>query len=81
MASGTPVLTSNVTSLPEVGGRAPIYFDPRNPEEIGSKIAAVMSDPPLRQRMAQLGLERAQDFHPTVVSRMVDDFWSEVAHV
>lgn len=81
MATGTPVLTSNVTSLPEVGGRAPIYFDPQNPVEIGSAIAAVMADSSLRQRMAQLGLERGQDFHPAVVSRMVDDFWHEVAHV
>jgi glycosyltransferase involved in cell wall biosynthesis len=81
MATGTPVLTSNVTSLPEVGGPAPFYFDPRDPADIASAIDAVMKDPLLRRRMAGLGLERAQDFHPAVVSKLVDDFWLEVAQV
>jgi glycosyltransferase involved in cell wall biosynthesis len=81
MATGTPVLTSNVTSLPEVGASAPFYFDPRNPADIGSAIAAVMSDPSLQRTMVTLGLQRAQDFHPSVVSNLVDDFWREVAHV
>jgi len=81
MATGTPVLTSNVTSLPEVGGPAPCYFDPRKPEEIGSAIGAVMSDSSLQKSMAILGLQRAQNFHPSVVSKLVDDFWREVAHV
>jgi glycosyltransferase involved in cell wall biosynthesis len=81
MATGTPVLTSNVTSLPEVGGPAPFYFDPRKPAAIGSAIAAVMTDSSLQRRMASLGLERAQDFHPSVISKLVDDFWHEVAHV
>jgi glycosyltransferase involved in cell wall biosynthesis len=81
MATGTPVLTSSVTSLPEVGGAAPMYFDPHRPAEIGSTIAAVMTDPSLQRRMARLGLQRAQNFHPSIVSKLVDDFWSEVAHV
>jgi glycosyltransferase involved in cell wall biosynthesis len=81
MATGTPVLTSNVTSLPEVGGAAAVYFDPRSPAGIGSAIADVMTDSSLRQRMANLGWKRAQDFHPTIVSRLVDDLWQEVAHV
>jgi glycosyltransferase involved in cell wall biosynthesis len=81
MATGSPVLTSNLTSLPEVGGPAPFYFDPHKPAEIGSAINTVMNDPSLRQSMASLGLLRAQDFHPSVVSKLVDDFWREVAHV
>jgi glycosyltransferase involved in cell wall biosynthesis len=81
MATGTPVLTSNVTSLPEVGGAAPFYFDPHRPAEIGSAIAKVMTDSSLQQSMATLGLERAQDFHPSVISKLVDNFWHEVAHV
>jgi hypothetical protein len=64
-----------------VGGPAPFYFDPRKPAEIGSAIHSVMNDPSLQQRMASLGLLRAQDFHPSVVSKLVDDFWREVAHM
>jgi glycosyltransferase involved in cell wall biosynthesis len=80
MATGAPVLTSNVTSLPEVGGPAPFYFDPRNPAEIGSAVHSVMNDLPLQRTMATLGLQRAQNFHPTLVSKLVDDFWRDVAH-
>jgi glycosyltransferase involved in cell wall biosynthesis len=81
MATSTPVLTSNVTSLPEVGGVAPFYFDPRKTNEIGSAIATVMEDSSLQRRMATRGRERALDFHPSVVSKLVDDFWREIAQV
>jgi glycosyltransferase involved in cell wall biosynthesis len=81
MASGTPALASNVTSLPEVGGNAPYYFDPLDSGEIGSAIAAVVGDDSLQQHMASLGIKRARSFHPSVVSKLVDDFWREVAHV
>ena len=81
MATGTPVLTSNSTALPEVGGPAPFFFDPHQTAEIGSSIATVMSDSFLRQRMTDLGLQRAKDFHPSRVSKLVDEFWREVAYV
>jgi glycosyltransferase involved in cell wall biosynthesis len=81
MATGTPVLTSNVTSLPEVGGSAPAYFNPHEPAQIGSAIAAVMEDAQRRRTMADLGLRRAQVYHPGVVAQLVQDFWREVAHV
>jgi hypothetical protein len=58
-----------------------LYFDPREPADIGSAIDAVMNDSSMQQRMATLGLRRAQDFHPSVVSKLVDEFWREVAHV
>jgi glycosyltransferase involved in cell wall biosynthesis len=80
MASGAPVLTSNVTSLPEVGGDAPYYFDPHEPVEIGSALATVMKDESLQHQMASRGIERARAFHPSVVSKLVDDFWREVTH-
>jgi glycosyltransferase involved in cell wall biosynthesis len=80
MASGAPVLTSNVTSLPEVGGDAPFYFDPHEPADIASAIAAVMSDETLQAHMSNLGIERSRAFHPSVVSKLVDEFWREVAH-
>ncbi len=75
MATGTPALTSDRTSLPEVGGTAPFYFNPHNPADIGSAITSVITDSTLRARMVQLGRERAQCFHPSVISRLVDEFW------
>jgi glycosyltransferase involved in cell wall biosynthesis len=79
MATGTPALASNVSSLPEVGGSAPLYFNPHSPAEIGSAITTVMTDSTLRHRMVQLGLDRAKTFHPSIVMRLVDDFWREFA--
>jgi glycosyltransferase involved in cell wall biosynthesis len=79
MATGTPVLTSNITSLPEVGGSAPFYFDPHKPAEIGAALSAVMADPSLRRSMSIRGLERAQHFHPSVISKLVNNLWQEIA--
>ena len=45
MAAGVPVLCSNVTSLPEVGGEAVFYFDPYDPEDICRKMEYVREHP------------------------------------
>lgn len=81
MASGAPVLASNAASLPEVGGTAPRYFDPKKPSEIGSALAAVMTDSSLRTSMATSGLERARRFHPSIIAKIVDQFWREIAQI
>ena len=62
MASGVPVLTSNVTSLPEVGGDAAIYVDPENYNEIADKIDLLINDISLRDKMKELGLKRSKYF-------------------
>lgn len=62
MASGIPVICSNVTSLPEVGGDAVIYFDPRKPNNICSSISDLIDNPLLRQDMIAKGLKQAKKF-------------------
>lgn len=62
MACGTPVLTSNVTSLPEVVGDAALLVDPLNVEEIADGIRRLTEDDLLRQNLRKLGLQRAQSF-------------------
>ena len=52
MAAGAAVVTSNVSSLPEVGGDAVAYADPRDPSAIAAAIAELLASP---QRRAQLG--------------------------
>jgi glycosyltransferase involved in cell wall biosynthesis len=79
MATGTPVLASNLTSLPEVGGSAPFYFDPHKPAEIGTALSVVMADPSLRHSMSLRGLERAQEFHPSIILKLVQNLWQEIA--
>jgi glycosyltransferase involved in cell wall biosynthesis len=62
MQYGCPVLTSNVSSLPEVGGDAAVYFDPTNTEEIAKKIDLVLSDEKLRKEMVEKGKIQVKKF-------------------
>jgi len=62
MACGTPVITSNVTSLPEVVGDAGIMVDPTNAHELTGAMEKVLTDEQLREQMIQRGLERAKTF-------------------
>lgn len=59
MSLGVPVLCSNVTSLPEVGGDAVLYFDPRKPEDVAAAIARIEYEPGLAADLAARGRARA----------------------
>ncbi|MCL5432839.1 MAG: glycosyltransferase family 4 protein [Patescibacteria group bacterium] len=62
MANGCPVLASNVSSLPEAGGDAALYFDPKTPEDMASKIKRVIEDKKLRSEMVKKGYEQVKKF-------------------
>ncbi|MBI1879715.1 MAG: glycosyltransferase family 4 protein [Chloroflexi bacterium] len=62
MACGTPVVTSNTTSLPEVVGDAALTVDPTNTEEIAVAMARLLGDASLCQYLQEAGLERAKEF-------------------
>jgi len=62
MACGTPVITSNLSSLPEVAGDAAILIDPYRVEEITDAMQGVANDVGLRSHLSQLGLQRATQF-------------------
>ncbi len=55
----TPVITSNVSSLPEAGGPSTLYIDPTNPQELAEKITLLVNDDDLRQKMINSGYEYA----------------------
>jgi len=62
MACGTPVVTSRISSLPEVVGDGALLVDPYSEEEIAQAIARVLDDEDLRQRLVERGLERAASY-------------------
>jgi len=62
MASGTPVITSNVSSLPEVAGDAALLVDPDDTAALSDAIASLLSDAALRERLRSSGLQRAATF-------------------
>jgi glycosyltransferase involved in cell wall biosynthesis len=59
---GTPVITSNRTSMPEVGGNAAVLIDPFDPEDIASAMKRITEDENLRNQLIQDGFERAKIF-------------------
>lgn len=68
MAVGCPVAASNVTSIPEVGGDAALYFDPSKPGKIAEAMAALIEDPDLRQKLISAGFKRAAYFTNTAMA-------------
>jgi glycosyltransferase involved in cell wall biosynthesis len=62
MASGTPVLTSNVSSLPEVVDDAALLVDPYDPESIANGMRQILSDDAMRARLVSRGRTRAACF-------------------
>ncbi len=62
MASGTPVITSNTTSLPEVVGDAALLVDPTDTTAIAYAMEQLLDDDALRNHLRQAGLERAAKF-------------------
>ncbi|MDE1952908.1 MAG: glycosyltransferase family 4 protein [Betaproteobacteria bacterium] len=61
-ASGVPVLTSNISSLPEISGGAALEVDPLSVGAIAEGLRALLDDTALRRRHASLGIERAKAF-------------------
>jgi glycosyltransferase involved in cell wall biosynthesis len=62
MACGTPVITSNVSSLPEVAGDAAILINPYNPGEITAAMTTIINDSETRKQLSEKGLKRANQF-------------------
>lgn len=62
MASGTPVITSNCTAVPEVAGDAAILVDPNSEKEIGDALVWVLGNEALRNELIQRGKARVRQF-------------------
>ncbi|MGE0884441.1 MAG: glycosyltransferase family 4 protein [Blastocatellales bacterium] len=62
MACGTPVLTSNVSSLPEVTGEAALLIDPKNESELAAALLRITDDHNLRAQLRRRGIEQAKKF-------------------
>lgn len=69
MASGIPVLSSNVSSLPEVGGDAVVYVSPTDDEQIIETIGRLLINDEYLQSLSQRGIQRSMEFS-----------WARAAH-
>lgn len=68
MASGTPVITSNRSSLPEVAGDAALTVDPRNVPKLATAMMAALASTERRAAMRERGLAQARRFDWTVAA-------------
>lgn len=62
MACGTPVITSNTSSMPEVGGDAAQFIDPFSMQDMKEKIILLANDVELRKSLTEKGFSRAEKF-------------------
>jgi alpha-1,3-rhamnosyl/mannosyltransferase len=62
MAAGTPVVTSTVSSLPEIAGDAALLVDPCDPAAIKSAMSRILKDPELQRDLVRKGRLRAAQF-------------------
>ncbi len=79
MASGTPVVTSNLSSLPEVVGSCAVLVDPYDAKSIADGIRRVLTDPTLARDLHERGPQRAGQFSWEEAARRTLAIYGEVA--
>ncbi|MEQ1541986.1 MAG: glycosyltransferase family 1 protein [Novosphingobium sp.] len=75
MALGTPVLTSNISSIPEVGGDAALYINPYDVQSIAAAIMTLDADAGLRAGLSERGLQQAQRFNIQAYQARLAEFY------
>jgi len=71
LSSGIPVITSNVSAMPEAAGPDSRLIDPKRPDEIASSIIDILSDDSLRRKMVQNGYAYAKKFDNKIVTEQM----------
>jgi glycosyltransferase involved in cell wall biosynthesis len=78
MACGTPVITSQGSSLEEVAGDAALLVDPLSEDSIAKALLQILQDDQMRVRLRQAGLERSQFFNFEKTARQTMDVYEQV---
>lgn len=77
-AVGRPVITSNILSMPEVGGTAAMYVDPLNIEEIKASIQELITDSKLRNRLVEEGFENVKRFDSDFIAQQYQELYKDI---
>lgn len=77
MACGCPVITSNVSSMPEIGGEAAIYIDPIDEYELSQKLNQILESVEKRNSLIEAGIKRADLFDWNVTAKNTLDVYRE----
>ncbi|MBU4349105.1 glycosyltransferase family 4 protein [bacterium] len=81
MECGTPVITSNISSMPEVAGDAAILVDPNNPEKIADAMYKVRTIDGLREGLIKKGFRRVKDFSWQKAARQVLELYKKACEI
>lgn len=80
MACGTPVITSNCSSLPEVAGAGGLLVNPLDPNDIAKALLQLESDPILYQQQSIYGLERVKHFSWQHTAEKYVNIYQQLTH-
>jgi len=76
LLSRTPVITSNISSLPEAGGEGAYYADPHSVEDLATAMVQVLTDTELRENMVEVGYRYAHEkFDPKILTAKVENLY------
>tara|TARA_Y100001001_G_scaffold160923_2_gene184434 strand:+ start:13279 stop:14370 length:1092 start_codon:yes stop_codon:yes gene_type:complete len=79
MASGTPIICSNTTAIPEVVGDAALFFDPRNPADMANQMLELLSDKGRWLDLSRKGINQVEKFSKERIRKKIVEFWGELA--
>ena len=74
-ATGRPVITSNVLSMPEVAGDSACLVDPFDVSSIRKGILKVINDPAYREKLIKRGFENVKRFQPDKIAEQYADIY------
>ena len=80
MACGTPVITSNTSSMPEIGGSEVLMVNPQDVHEITEKMLLLEKDEALYQKQKEIGIKRAQQFSWKFTAEQLLTVYEDVYH-
>lgn len=78
MNLGTPVITSKISSLPEISGEAALLVDPEDAADLAAGIERIISDDKLRRKLIDRGLKQAKAFSWMVAARETINVYKSV---
>jgi len=78
MACGTPVVTSQGSSLDEIAGNAALFIDPLDEQSIANALKQLLGDPQLSKRLVQEGLRRSREFSFRNAARQTIDVYERL---
>ncbi len=76
-AVGRPVITSNLSSMPEAAGQGALLIDPSDPEAIRGALKKIMADASLRDELINKGFENVAHFQPRPIAKKYEEIYQQ----